>query len=94
MPTDRSAEIAAAGPLHASYPGYVQTEAERLRWRVCGALALKASLEFEPGGRPDARFVGTATRGLYASDAPTGIEDEETFVALDEFLASLEPLFP
>ena len=94
MTNDRSAEIAALGPLHAPFPSYVQSEEERQRWRVCAALAIAASVECEPDGRPDARFVRYGTRGLYHSDMSTGDPDPEAVAVVDEFLAGLAPMFP
>ena len=94
MTTDRSAEIAASGPLYAPFAPYVQSEEQRRRWKVCGAISLAASMQHEPDGLPDARFVWYATRGLYNSDEPTGDPDPQEVRAVDEFLASLEPLFP
>jgi hypothetical protein len=48
--TDCGAEIAASGPLRGPYPGYVQSEEEQQRWKLCGAIALAASMQFEPDG--------------------------------------------
>jgi hypothetical protein len=91
--TDRSAEIAASGPLHAPFPPYVQGEDARLRWKVCAATALACSAQYEPDGRPSASFVWTTTRALYNSDEPTGTPDADTVAAVDEYLTSLEHLF-
>jgi hypothetical protein len=75
VPTDRSAWIAASGPLYAPFPPYVQGEDAPLRWKVCGAVA--ASAAYEPDGQPSAFFVWNATWGLYNSDEPTGAHDAE-----------------
>jgi hypothetical protein len=92
--TERSAEIAASGPLHAPFPSYVQSEQERQRWKVCAALALAASIERGPDGRPNSVFVWHGTRGLYHSEMSAGDPEPEAVAAVDEFLANLAPLFP
>lgn len=93
MTTDRSALIAASGPLHVPFPPCVQSEEERQRWKVCAALSIAASIEQEPDAVPDARFVWYGMRGLYHSEMSTGDPDPEAVAAVDQFLAGLEPLF-
>ena len=51
-------------------------------------------MKFEPDGRPDARFVWYATRGLYSSDEQTGDPDAEEVAAVEAYLAGFEALFP
>jgi hypothetical protein len=78
QPASRSFE----GPQFAPFPDYAQTDEQRDRWYLCAAIVSAMSAQFEPSGRPDARFVWVATRALYKSDTPTGEIDEETRAAL------------
>jgi hypothetical protein len=72
------------GPLHAPYPGYVQTEEQRRRWDMCAHMVTELSAHYE-GGRADARFVWVGTRALYNSEIPTSERTPESDAALAEF---------
>jgi hypothetical protein len=54
----------------ATFPPYVQTEADRERWLLCRKIATAFSEQNEESGVADVRFVWYGTRGLYQSDIP------------------------
>ena len=55
-----------------SYPNFVRSQAERVRWDLCLHIAETISSTFESDGVPDPIFVTYTSRGLYHSPVVTG----------------------